>query len=58
MNARRKMLQKARKIAGIKTEAKRAAVDAELDNNQKALLEIASAGGIKAQLKAVKRLTC
>ncbi|MET4481635.1 ParB N-terminal domain-containing protein [Bradyrhizobium sp. F1.13.3] len=49
--ARRKIIDRAIKISQITPEAKRAARDARLDNNQRALLKIEEAGGRDAQLK-------
>lgn len=57
IEARRKILARARKIARIEPEAKQAAIDAKLDNNQKALLAIARAHGRQAQLNKVAKLT-
>jgi ParB-like chromosome segregation protein Spo0J len=57
IEARRKILARARKIARIQPEAKQAAIDAKLDNNQQALLAIAAMDGRKAQLKKVAKLT-
>jgi hypothetical protein len=54
--ARRKIIARAIKIACIAPEAKKAAIEARLDNNQKVLLKIAKAGGYKAQVKLVAQL--
>lgn len=54
--ARRKIIQRATKIAGIFPEAKEAAKAAGLDDNQKALLQIAKAGGRKSQVRMVAKL--
>jgi ParB-like chromosome segregation protein Spo0J len=43
LNLTQRDIQRAKKIAGITPEAKAAAKDAELDNNQTALLEVAAA---------------
>lgn len=51
VEARRKELVRAKKIARISPEAKDAAIVGGLDNNQKALLEIAKASSAKAQVK-------
>jgi ParB-like chromosome segregation protein Spo0J len=57
VEARRKIIQRAKRIARIQPEAKQAAIDAGLDNNQRALLAIAAKGGRKAQLRKVAKLT-
>ena len=57
VEARRKIIQRARKIARIQPEAKQAAISAGLDDNQRALLAIAAANGRKAQLRKVAKLT-
>jgi hypothetical protein len=57
VEARRKIIQRAGKIARIKPEAKQAAISAGLDDNQQALLVIAAANGRKAQLRKVAKLT-
>jgi ParB-like chromosome segregation protein Spo0J len=57
VEARRKIIQRARKIARIQPEAKQAAISAGLDDNQQALLAIAAANGRKAQLRKVAKLT-
>jgi ParB family chromosome partitioning protein len=54
--ARRKIIARATKIAGISAVAKDAAKDVGLDDNQKALLRIAKAGGRKAQIRKAKQL--
>jgi ParB-like chromosome segregation protein Spo0J len=54
--ARRKIIDRAIKINRITPEAKKAAIEARLDNNQRALLKIAKAGGQKAQLRMVADL--
>jgi hypothetical protein len=54
--ARRKIIDRATKINQISPEAKRAAIEARLDNNQRALLKIAKAGGRSAQLRMVAQL--
>jgi hypothetical protein len=54
--ARRKIIDRARKINQITPEAKKAAIKARLDNNQRALLKIAKAGGPKAQFRMVAEL--
>lgn len=54
--ARRKIIDRAMKIDQITPEAKKAAVEARLANNQTALLKIAKAGGRKAQLGKVAEL--
>jgi len=56
VEARRKIVERARKIAHIQPEAKQAAIAASLDDNQKALLAIAAANGRKAQLRKVAKL--
>ena len=57
VEARRKIIQRARKIARIQPEAKQAAISSGLDDNQQALLAIAAANGRKAQLRKVAKLT-
>ena len=57
VEARRKIIQRAKRIARIKPEAKQAAIDAALDNNQRALLAIAAKSGRKAQLRKIAKLT-
>ena len=57
VQARRKMIQRARKIGRIQPEAKQAAISAGLADNQEALLAIAAASGRKAQLRKVAKLT-
>jgi ParB-like chromosome segregation protein Spo0J len=54
--ARRKIIVRATKIAGISAAAKDSAKDVGLDDNQKALLKIAKAGSRKAQVKKAKEL--
>jgi hypothetical protein len=54
--ARRKVFERARKIAAITPEAKDVARAGGLDDNQEALFAIASAGGSKAQVKKAKEL--
>jgi ParB-like chromosome segregation protein Spo0J len=54
--ARRKIIARATKIAGISSAAKDAAKDVGLDDNQKALLKIVKAGNRKAQVKKAKQL--
>jgi ParB-like nuclease domain len=54
--ARRKIINRAIKINQITPEAKKAAIEARLDNNQRALLKIAKSGGQKAQLRMVAEL--
>jgi ParB family chromosome partitioning protein len=54
--ARRKIIARATKIAGISSAAKDAAKDVGLDDNQKALLKIAKASGPKAQIRKAKKL--
>jgi ParB-like chromosome segregation protein Spo0J len=56
VEARRKIIQRARKIARIQPEAEQAAIRAGLDDNQRALLAIAAANGRKAQLRKVAML--
>lgn len=56
VHARRNMIKRAIKISRIEPEAKAAAVEAGLANNQDALLKIAEAGGQKSQLKMVREL--
>jgi hypothetical protein len=55
--ARRKIIQRATKIAAISSAAKVEARAAGLDDNQRALLIIAKAGGPKAQIKKAKELS-
>jgi ParB family transcriptional regulator, chromosome partitioning protein len=57
VEARRKMIERARRIARIQPEAKQAAISVGLDDNQQALLAIAAANGRKAQLRKVAKLT-
>ena len=54
--ARRKIIDRAIQIDQIAPEAKEAAIDARLDNNQRALLKIAKSKGLAAQLKKVAEL--
>lgn len=54
--ARRKKIERARKIAAIAPQAKDVAKAGGLDNNQRALLTIASASGRKAQVRKAKEL--
>lgn len=54
--ARRKTIMRAVKINQITPEAKRAAMEARLENNQRALLKIAKADGHKAQLRKIAEL--
>ena len=54
--ARRKILERASKIAAISSHAKDVAKASGLDHNQNALLAIANAGGGKAQLKKAQEL--
>lgn len=56
VHARRNMIKRAIKISRIEPEAKAAAIEAGLANNQDALLKIAEAGGLKSQLKMVREL--
>jgi hypothetical protein len=56
VEARRQIIRRAKKIAQISPEAKKAAIKARLQNNQQALLKIAKAGGQKAQLRMVAEL--
>ena len=56
VDAWRKRLRRAQQIARIQPEAKQAAIDAGLHDNQQALLVIAAAKGGKAQLRKVARL--
>lgn len=56
VHARRNMIKRAIKISRIEPEAKAAAIEAGLANNQDALLKIAEAGGQKSQLKMVREL--
>jgi ParB-like chromosome segregation protein Spo0J len=56
IEARRKIIGRATKISQITPEAKKAAIDADLEDNQDALLEIAKASGHKAQLRKVADL--
>ncbi|MGH6671791.1 MAG: ParB/RepB/Spo0J family partition protein [Xanthobacteraceae bacterium] len=55
-HAQRKILQRAKSIAQITPEAKQAAIDAGLDDDQTALLAIAKASSKTAQLKKVASL--
>jgi ParB family chromosome partitioning protein len=52
----RKIMERARKIAHIAPQAKEAARTGGLDDNQKALLRIAKAGGPTEQVKKAKKL--
>ena len=54
--ARRKTIRRAEKINGIDRKAKEAARAAKLDNNQSALLKIADANGLDAQLAVIAEL--
>jgi hypothetical protein len=54
--ARRKIIARATKIAGISPAAKDAAKAVGLDDNQKALLKIAKASGRKAQIRKATKL--
>jgi hypothetical protein len=54
--ARRRIINRAIKINQITPEAKEAAIEARLDDNQSVLLKIARAGGHKAQLRMVAEL--
>jgi ParB-like chromosome segregation protein Spo0J len=54
--ARRKIIDRAMKISQITREAKKAAIEAGLANNQAALLKVAKAAGWKAQLRKVAEL--
>ena len=56
VEARRKILDRAVRIARLAPEVKKAAKSADLDNNQRALLKIAKAKGRKAQLRKVEEL--
>ncbi len=56
IHARRKIIERGLKIGSIAPAAKKAAVAAGLDNNGRALLQIAKAGGRKAQLREIKVL--
>jgi ParB-like chromosome segregation protein Spo0J len=56
LEAWRMKLRRAKRIARIEPEAKQAAIDAGLDDNQDALLAIAAANGRKAQLRKVAKL--
>lgn len=56
VEARRKVLARAARIAGITPEGKVGAKEAGLDNNQQALLRIASASGFEAQVRMAIRL--
>jgi ParB-like chromosome segregation protein Spo0J len=56
VEARRKIIQRAGKIARLQPEAKQAAIDAGLDNDQRALLVIAAESGRKAQLRKIAKL--
>lgn len=55
-DARRKKIERAKKIAKIVPAAKKAAIKARLASNQSALSKIAKAGGPTAQLKMVAEL--
>lgn len=57
VEARRKELVRAKKIARISSEAKNAAIVGGLDNNQKALLEIAKASTGEAQVKKAVKIS-
>lgn len=57
LEARRKTIRRAEKINGIDRRAKEAARIAKLDDNQSALLKIAKAIGLEAQLAAIADLT-
>jgi ParB-like chromosome segregation protein Spo0J len=56
VEARRKIIARAKKISRITPEAKEAAIEAHLENNQEALLKIAEVSGHKAQLRVVAEL--
>jgi hypothetical protein len=56
VDAWRKKLRRAQQIARIQPEAKQAAIDAGLHDNQQALLAVAAAEGRKAQVRKVARL--
>jgi ParB family chromosome partitioning protein len=56
VEARRKILDRAVRIARLPPEVKKAAISADLDNNQRALLKIAKANGRKARLRRVEEL--
>jgi ParB-like chromosome segregation protein Spo0J len=56
VEARRKIIARAKKISQITPEAKQAAIEAHLENNQEALLRIAEFSGHKAQLRTVAEL--
>ncbi len=56
VEARRKIIERAVRIAQLAPEVKTAAKRAGLDNNQRVLLKIAKATGRKAQLKRVEGL--
>ncbi|UGY28869.1 ParB/RepB/Spo0J family partition protein [Bradyrhizobium septentrionale] len=56
IEARKKVVDRAIKIAGLAPEVKKAVKAAKLDNNQKALLKIANQKGLKPQLKKVADL--
>ena len=56
VHARRQIIGQFTKIAAISPEAKEAAKEARLDNNQRALLKIAKAGTRKAQVRKVAEL--
>lgn len=56
VEARRKVIDRAISISQITPEAKKVATEAGFDNNQKALLKIAKAGGRNAQLKVTAEL--
>jgi ParB-like chromosome segregation protein Spo0J len=55
-DARRKKIERAKKIAKLAPATKKAVIKARLANNQKALSKIAEAGGPAAQLKMVAEL--
>jgi ParB-like chromosome segregation protein Spo0J len=56
VEARRKIIARATKISQITPEAKKAAMEAHLENNQDALLNIAEVSGYKAQIRLVAEL--
>jgi ParB-like chromosome segregation protein Spo0J len=56
VDARRKILDRAVRIARLAPEVKKAAKKAGIDDNQRALLKIAKAKGRKAQLRKVEEL--
>ncbi len=56
IEARRKKIQRANRIAALAPEVKRAVVKARLDNNQRLLLQIAKAGNLSNQLRKVDGL--